>query len=144
MKKIDKIICEVLNHFINESIDQIIRDKNGKPIVFYHSYESKNGGSLDSNMIWLSADKEYSKEFGDVMEKYYVRVQNPLILEDDDILRYEDGSEVWFEGEPASIGYFDAVDEEYQYWVMNNYDSIISKDLYIIIVFDVNNLITIK
>lgn len=140
--KVDKIISEVLNRFINESNEQIIKDRNGKPIVFYHSYEFENGGSLDSNMIWLSANKNFSKEFGNTMGEYYLKVQNPLVL-DDDILRYEDGSEVWFDGEPATIGYFDSVDEEYQNWVMNNYDSIIGSDSYIVIVFDPNNLIPI-
>ena len=137
MDRISVIIHEILNRVINESKEQIIRDKKGNPIVFYHSYDQPR----ESNMIWLSADKTFSSEFGNTTEECYLKVKNPLVLKDDDILRYDDGTIVFFEGEPASIGYFDSVEEEYITWAMENYDSIMTNNLEFVIVFDSKDII---
>lgn len=88
-------------------------DEFGRPQLYYHSYDYEN---YDSGLIYFSTDREYSEEFGENTEAFFLNCRKPYVATDG-ILRYEDGTEVMFEGEPATIGYLDSVDEEYVMWL---------------------------
>ena len=88
----------------------LLSDENGDPIVFYHSYEAED--NLDADMIWLSISEKFSKEFGENTDVYYLNVRKPYITVDG-VLRDADGNVIMFEGEPAGIGYLDAIPEKY-------------------------------
>ena len=110
--------------------------------IFYHSYDGEP--DLDADMIWLSTDKEFSKEFGENTDAYYLNAKTPYITDEDGILRDSEGNDINYQGEPASIGYFDAIDEIYQIWFMDNFDCVMTPSGDFTIVFDKNVLVPVK
>lgn len=117
--------------------ENLIKDDNGNPLTFYHSYDEDN----DSDMYWLSTNYEFSKEFGDKTIECYIKSENPKVFKDG-ILRYEDGSPVMFDDEPATIGYLDAVEDEYIEYLMDNYDCIMDDNGEFTVVFSRDNIVT--
>lgn len=111
----------------------LLSDDNGSPIVFYHSYEDED--NLDADMIWLSISEKFSKEFGENTDAYYLNVRKPYITEDG-VLRDADENVIMFEGEPAGIGYLDAIPEKYLLWYIDNFDCVMDVDMEFVIVFD--------
>ena len=102
---------------INEDYNNTLySDENGNPIVFYHSYEGED--DLDAEMIWLSTDEEFSKEFGDNTDEYYLFITHPYVTKEDGVLRDENGDEIIYEDEPAGIGFLDAIPERKLLWFM--------------------------
>lgn len=63
-----------------------IVDDNGQPMIVYRSQKNdrKQGVQRQSNMkgIYFSADAESTKIYGDNIKKYYLNIENPLILKD--------------------------------------------------------------
>ena len=128
---------------INEDYNNTLySDENGNPIVFYHSYEGED--DLDAEMIWLSTDEEFSKEFGDNTDEYYLNITHPYVTEEDGVLRDENGDEIIYEDEPAGIGFLDAIPESKLLWFMNNFDAVMDPDGTFTIVFDRDKMVTIK
>lgn len=111
-------------------------DENGNPLVVYHSYDNEN---YNSGLVFASADESYSREFGDNTDKVYINLTNPYITEDG-ILRDANGNEVMYEGEPASIGYLDSVNDDYLNWLQSNYDGIMDKDMEFVVAFNPNQI----
>ena len=128
---------------INEDYyNTLYSDENGNPIVFYHSYEGED--DLDAEMIWLSTDEEFSKEFGDNTDEYYLNITHPYVTEEDGVLRDENGDEIIYEDEPAGIGFLDAIPESKQLWFMDNFDAVMDPDGTFTIVFDRDKMVHIK
>lgn len=128
---------------INEDYNNTLySDENGNPIVFYHSYDGED--DLDAEMIWLSTDEEFSKEFGDNTDEYYLNITHPYVTEEDGVLRDENGDEIIYEDEPAGIGFLDAIPESKLLWFMNNFDAVMDPDGTFTIVFDRDKIVTIK
>lgn len=128
---------------INEDYNNTLySDENGNPIVFYHSYEGED--DLDAEMIWLSTDEEFSKEFGDNTDEYYLSITHPYVTEEDSVLRDENGDEIIYEDEPAGIGFLDAIPESKLLWFMNNFDAVMDPDGTFTIVFDRDKMVSIK
>lgn len=113
-------------------------DAAGRPMLLYHSYDNEN---YDSGLIYLSTSEDFSSEFGDTTEEFFVNLRNPYITEDDEILRDADGNEIYFDGEPASIGYLDSVPEEYLIWLQDNFDGVMDPTRYFVVAFDKDSLI---
>lgn len=122
--------------------NNVLKNENGEPMVFYHSYEDEDHSDY-ADMIWLSTNKKFSQEFGNMTDMYYACPKKPYILPGDE-LQYDDGTVVMFEGEPAGIGYLDAVDYEYIDWLTSNYDAIMTKNGNFLVVFSKRVLIPIK
>lgn len=122
-------------------MNTLFSDKDGNPIVFYHSYEDED--NLDADMIWLSSNEEFSQEFGDNTDEYYLSIRHPYITKEDGVLRDWNGDEIIFEDEPAGIGFLDAIPQIYIDWFMNNFDAVMDPDGYFVIVFDRDNLVAI-
>ena len=74
-------------------------DENGEPMAVWHSYDRENYGS---GLVYMSADRSFSEEFGENTDSVFVNLRNPYVT-DDGILRDAEGNEVTFEGEPAAI-----------------------------------------
>lgn len=110
-------------------------DPNGNPLLLYHASESNGfGGDYDSGMIFYTTDGDYASEFGDVIDKGYLKLTHPYITTDG-ILRDENGEEIFFDGEPAAVGYLDSIDDDYLDYFMDNFDGIISENGYIVVSF---------
>ena len=128
---------------INEDYNNTLySDENGKPIVFYHSYEGED--DFDAEMIWLSTDEEFSKEFGDNTDEYYLSITHPYVTEEDGVLRDENGDEIIYEDEPAGIGFLDAIPESKQLWFMDNFDAVMDPDGTFTIVFDRDKMVPVE
>ena len=117
----------------------VLVDESGEPIVFYHSYESEYGDSHDPRLIYLSKDRDFSEEFGDVTDRYYVKLKNPY-YDPDGIIKDDDGNPFMFEGEPTSLGFLDADPEAMEYLEENGYDGGFDEDYEFVVVFDSCNL----
>ena len=115
-------------------------DAAGRPMLLYHSYDNEN---YDSGLIYLSSDEDFSSEFGDITEEFFVNLRNPYITEDG-ILRDANDNEIYFEGEPAAIGYLDSIPEEYLLWYQNNFDGVMDPTGYFVVAFDKKSLIKAK
>ena len=113
--------------------------KNGQPIIFYHSFYEED--DEDADMIWLSTDEDYSREFGDTTIKCYLRVENPYI---DDVLRDSRGNEIIFDGETASVGYLDSIPESDYLFLVDHYDCVMDTTGYITVVFDRDAMVDIE
>lgn len=128
---------------INEDYNNTLySDENGNPIVFYHSYDGED--DLDAEMIWLSTDEDFSKEFGDKTDEYYLSITHPYVTEEDGVLRDENGDEIIYEDEPAGIGFLDAIPESKLLWFMNNFDAVMDPDGTFTIVFDRDKMVLVK
>ena len=134
----DEFIARAPRNISNAN--DLITDENGNPYIFYHSYYRKDDSD---KMYWLSTNYEFSKEFGDKTVECYIKSNSPKVFEDG-ILRYEDGSPVMFDDEPASIGYLDAVDDDYIEYLMDNYDCIMDDTGEFTVIFSRDNMITDK
>ena len=126
---------------VKNILNGIISDEDGHPIVFYHSYDVDE--SYNSGLIYLSSDREFSSEFGDNTDAFYISSNRPYITEDE-YLRDSDGNLIMFDGEPASIGWLDAIPEEYLEWFKDNYDCMMDDDGVFAVVFDRDNLIPVN
>lgn len=94
-------------------------------------------------MYWLSTDYEFSREFGDKTVECYIKSESTKVFEDG-ILRYEDGTPVTFDDEPATIGYLDSVEEDYVECLKDNYDCIMDDTGEFTVIFSRDNIITDK
>ena len=128
---------------INEDYNNTLySDQNGNPIVFYHSYDGED--DLDAEMIWLSTDEEFSKEFGDNTDEYYLIITHPYVTKEDGVLRDVNGDEIIYEDEPAGIGFLDAIPERKLLWFMQNFDAVMDPDGTFTIVFDRGTMVPIE
>ena len=153
MKKLIRLTEQDLHRIIKESLDKIMKwfngskvvDENGKPILLYHAYESDGfGGSYDSGMVFYTDDYDYACEFGDTIDKGYLKLTNPYIAEDG-ILKREDGSPIIDEdGYEMSVGYLDSISEEDLEYFMDNFDGIISENGFMVVSFIDNNFYKIS
>lgn len=132
------LVAEEMNRAASPNI---ISDENGDPMVFYHSYDIHN---YDSSLIYLSTDEEFTKEFGGDTEAFYICSERTYVTEDDEYLRDKDGNVIMYEGEPATIGYLDSIDEEYLDWFRENYDCMMDREGMFTVVFDKSSLIPIE
>lgn len=153
MKKLIRLTEQDLHRIIKESLDKFMKwfsgskvvDEGGKPLLLYHAYESDGfGGSYDSGMVFYTNDYDYASEFGDIIDKGYLKLINPYIAKDG-ILRREDGSPIMDEdGYEMEVGYLDAIPEEDLDYFIDNYDGIISEDGYMVVSFEDNNFYKIS
>lgn len=110
-------------------------DRYGKPLLLYHASESDGlGGYYGSGMVFYTTDKNYASEFGDIIDKGYLKLTHPYITKDG-ILRKDNGEEVVFDGEPAAVGYIDSIPEDDLSYFISNFDGIISEDGYMVVSF---------
>ena len=80
--------------------------------------------------------------FGSRTDAFYISSNRPYVTEDE-YLRDSDGNLIMFEGEPASIGWLDAIPEEYLEWFKDNYDCMMDVNGTFAVVFDKGNLIPV-
>ena len=113
-----------------------VLDENGEPMVVYHSYDNSN---YDSGLVYMSADKNFSGEFGSNIDAVFVNIRNPYIAKDD-ILRDAEGNVIMFEGEPATIGYLDSLPSDYILWLQSNYDGVIGDSNTFVVAFEANQI----
>lgn len=137
MRTYKRINEDYLDNGIRVSDDGLL-SQNGQPIVFYHSFYDDDE---DADMIWLSTNEDYSREFGDTTVKCYLRVERPYI---DEVLRDSQGNEIIFDGEPASIGYLDSIPESDLLFLIDNYDCIMDPTGYITVVFDRDAMVDVE
>jgi len=124
----------------------VLVDESGEPIVFYHSYDSYDGDNPDASSIYLSASEEFSHEFGDATDCYYVKMKKPYYTPDG-VIRDEDGNPFMVNDcfsdecpEELTVGYI--CDDEYviDYLKDHGYDGVFDKNYTFTIVFDRNNM----
>ena len=132
-------VADIVKSAIIES--ELYSDESGRPIVFYHSYDGED--DLESEMIWLSTNEEFSKEFGENTDAYYLKTGRIYVTEEDGILRDENNVEIMFESEPAEIGFFDSISDDEQIWFEDNFDCVMDPDGVFTIVFDRDMLIPV-
>lgn len=124
-----------LNSILQINSSKIV-DENGEPMVVYHSYDNDN---YDSGLVFMSADKDFSEEFGSNIDAVFVNLRNPYIAKDD-IMRDAEGNAIMFEGEPATIGYLDSLPSDYILWLQSNYDGVIGDSNTFVVAFEANQI----
>lgn len=97
--------------------------------TLFHGGETKNNG-----MMYLSADRKFAGEFGDVTE-YNVKIDKPYDF-DGGGYKYEDGSVALDQhNEPITIGYLDAHPEIVDDLIRRGYDGAIDGEDFIVSLF---------
>lgn len=114
-----------------------LRNKKGLPKVLYHSYEDEGFPNYDSGMVFLSASRSFSKEFGDFTDRVYAMFDNPYLAEDD-VLRKKDGTPYMNYGEEMRIGYLDEMPGIVNDYIRLGYDGIIGSDAEFVVAFSEN------
>ena len=134
-------VASIVKSAITES--ELYSDESGRPIVFYHSYDGED--DLESEMIWLSTNEEFSKEFGENTDAYYLKTSRPYmyVTREDGILRDLNEREIMFDGEPAEIGFFDSIAYSERLWFEDNFDCVMDPDGVFTIVFDRDKLVPV-
>ena len=124
----------------------VLVDESGEPIVFYHSYDSDYGDNLEASSIYLSASEEFSQEFGDVTDRYYVKMKRPYYAQDD-IIRDADGNPFMINDcfsdecpEELTVGYVGDDEDVIDYLKDHGYDGVFDEDYEFVIVFDRSNM----
>ena len=111
-----------------------IVDESGDPLVVFHSYEG-DAPHYGNEQVWLSANREFSAEFGENTDEVFVNLENPYIVED--YFRDADGNVIILEdGYPAEIGFLAAAPYEYRAWLRENYDGVMDDCKEFIVAFD--------
>ena len=135
-----KIVKESVNQFIQWFAGSKVVDKDGKPLLLYHAFES-NGfdGSYDSGLVFYTTDYNYACEFGDIVDSGYLKLLNPYITKDGK-LRKKDGTVIIDEdGYEMTTGYLDALSDDDLCYFTDNYDGVISEDGFMVVSFRDNN-----
>ena len=137
-----------LNYFIGKFIDmmhEIDASFDYSSLSAETNLEDIEGwSSLAAVFLVTMVDEEFSKEFGDNTDEYYLNITHPYVTEDDGVLRDENGDEIIYEDEPAGIGFLDAIPESKLLWFMNNFDAVMDPDGTFTIVFDRDKIVPIK
>lgn len=153
-KAIDKVIPDRIDESRMSEFDiwndgTVLVDEIGNPMVLYHSYDYETGDNVESSAIYLSANEEFSQEFGDDTIECYVKMRKPYFVPDDGIIRDENGNPFESEDMFGNTSYMtigDVGDHEdvIDYFVSRDYDGMFDESFEFVIVFDRDNIFRIR
>jgi len=106
------------------------------------AYRASGTGTIDENaeMVWFRQSLNGVKEFGPIVKKYEVTIENPynFSLQPEEAYHYADGKMARDEDEdePITIGWLDAYPDIVDDIISRGFDGAITDDGEFIVVFD--------
>ena len=95
--------------------------------------------SFNTDVIYVSANKEHAKEYGSNVLDLYMKSDNPYITEDG-VIRDDNGEPFILDGEEVTVGWLDAAPDVLDYLISKGYDAAWDKDMEYAAIFNAGNL----
>ena len=112
--------------------------KAGFEYRIFHGTPSKFN-SFNTDVIYVSANKNHAKEYGNNILDLYMKADKPYITEDG-VIRDDNGDPFMLDGEEVTVGWLDAAPDAIEYLISKGHDAAWDKDMDYVAVLNAENL----